>query len=204
MSVFRGAAATLALVLLLPAGVLAQGRLTIAAGMAHTEITNFEDSRNGLYVAISTEFPLFGPVEFIPGGHYMERGFTTANTDTKLPFFELRAPLQVAFDVAGPVGVHLFAGPGFALSMGCVFKQFEENVERTVDCSVSDFEFRSWDVTGVAGAGLSFAVTPDVSLVLDGAFDTSLIEASTAPGESGFKHRTLLFSLGVNYPLTRQ
>lgn len=204
---------------LLPLPLAAQGggRLTVLAGAAISRLSGADvegdeglGSRTGLHVGISSDIALFGgTLSFSPGGHYIDKGFSdvvseTFSSSVKLTYLEIQAPLKVTLPLGGRVDLSAFAGPGFGLSMGCLAKTIDEDVERSVDCVNSDFGVRGTDITGIAGTALSIGLTPDVRVVLQGALDMSLRSINSMDGGQSLKHRTWLIGAGINYPLERR
>jgi hypothetical protein len=192
-----------------PSIVSAQTRMTLLGGVALSRVEGTDESefsnmraRRGLHVTVTADIPLFTPaLTFSPGGAFTDRGFhfgpEATEAEIKLSYIEIISPLRVAIPVAGPVGLSLFAGPGFGLSMGCQFKaRTSPQSISMVDCRNGDFDFKSIDVVGIAGAGISFTVPGDTRLLLNGAFDTSLVSIRN---DADVRHRTWLIQAGASY-----
>src|SRR5688572_21081147 len=155
---------------LAPRAAVGQTLMNLAGGFASSRIEGggVEDfaamqSRSGLYVMITADIPLLGSTLAIaPGGAFLDRGFKWFQGDLenslKLTYLQAVAPLRVAFPVAGPVGVHLFAGPGIGIAFGCQFNQQDGPTERIIDCTNDEFGFKSMDVVALGGGGLFYAM----------------------------------------------
>jgi hypothetical protein len=203
----------LAALALAPAAASAQTRMTLLGGLAISRVAGTDESefsnmrnRRGMHVTITADIPLFtSALTFSPGGAFTDRGFTygpeATRAEIKLSYLEIIAPLRVSIPVAGPLGLSLFGGPGFGLSMGCQFKaRTSPQTISMVDCRNGDFDFKSIDVVGVAGAGFSFLLPGDTRVLLNGAFDTSLVSIRA---DQEVKHRTWLIQAGASYPVQR-
>jgi hypothetical protein len=197
-----------------PATVSAQTRMTLLGGLAFSRVAGTEESefsnmraRRGLHVTVTADIPLFtSALTISPGGAFTDRGFhygpEATETEIKLSYFEIIAPLRVAIPVAGPLGLNLYAGPGFGLSMGCQFKaRTSPQSISMVDCRNGDFDFKSIDLVGIAGAGISFTLPGDTKLQVNGALDRSL---TSIRDNADVKHRTWLIQAGASYPVQRR
>jgi hypothetical protein len=211
MILLRSASMLVMLLLLLaPSPGAAQARMSIVGGLAASELSDEGGeglgSRKGVHIGAFGEVPLLGGwLSFLPGGHYIEKGFSSGEAiSVKLSYFEIMAPLRVGLPMGEKLSVHAFAGPGFAMEMGCVFKEIDDNIQRTFDCHGSDFQFKGHDVTGVVGMGAAVVLSPRLSIVLSGAMDRSLISISSASSDATLRNRTWLISGGVSYPLARR
>jgi hypothetical protein len=199
-----------------PATISAQMRMTMAGGVAVSRLTgdgvdDFSGMRNrrGLYVNVAADIPLLGEgmLSFFPGGAYVDRGFTFDEEDfesaLKLSYVQLLAPLRLAIPVAGPVGVHFFVGPGFGISFGCLYTRRQPGTITSFDCTNDQFSFKSIDVTAMGGGGLFFRMPNDTRIMLSGALDTSLVSIDSSPSDLDLRHRSILITAGVLYPLNR-
>jgi hypothetical protein len=212
MNVARTAASALMIPLLLlaPEAVAGQSRMSVVGGMAVAELAGEGgeefDSRRGLHIGAFAELPVLGgTVSFIPGGYYIEKGFSEGeNLSVKMSYFQIMAPVRLGLPLGETFSVSAFGGPGFAMEMGCLFKEIDGDIERTIGCQGSDFRLKGHDLTGVVGAGVAVAVSPQISIVLSGSLDQSLVTIGSAETDTGLKTRTWLISGGVSYPLERR
>jgi hypothetical protein len=101
----------------------------------------------------------------------------------------------------GAFSVGVFASPGIALEFGCLYKERRENVESSLDCQGNDLDFKSWDVTGLVGAGVAVPLSGGVNLLFQGALDRSLTSIDTGSPKADFKHRSWLFNAGASFPM---
>jgi len=209
MNAGRSTISILVLALLLPLAPLSgQTRVSIVGGAAISTLTGdgadaIADmgSRTGVHVRVSADMPLLGGVLSVaPGGLYVEKGFSQddGDFDLKLSFLEVVAPLRLAVPLGGALGMNLYAGPGIGLAMGCVERIRVENVVTILDCDVGDFGLKGWDLTGHFGAGLSYTVNPQASILLNGALDRSLLSVSTS-SQQDLRHRSWLIQAGVRF-----
>jgi hypothetical protein len=200
----------------IPTAAHAQTRMALSGGVAISKLTghdvsDFQDlrTRRGIYVNGAADIPLLGGgiLSVSPGATYVDRGFTFGDTSIesaiKLSYLQIVAPLRVSVPVAGPLGVHVFGGPGFGLSFGCLFSRRQPNSITTVDCTNDEFQFKSIDVTGLLGAGLSFLLPNETRITLNGALDTSLKSIDSSEQNQDIRHRSLIISAGVIYPIQR-
>jgi len=212
MNAGRSTTAVLVLALLLASAPLStplsgQTRVSIVGGPVISTLTGdgadaLADlgSRTGVHVGVLADLPLFGSrLSIAPGGLYVEKGFTQdgGDFDLKLSFLEVVAPLRLAVPLGGALGVNVYAGPGIGLAMGCVERFRVENVESIFDCDISDFGLKGWDLTGHLGAGLSYAINPQASILLNGALDQSLVSVATSSNSQDLRHRSWLIQAGV-------
>jgi hypothetical protein len=190
----------------------AQARMVIVVGLADSELAGDDATvrgfgdRKGFHVGVSGDVPIFGRLlTFGPGATYLERGFSYPNgtTRVKLSYLEVSVPLRVNVPVGDAFTVTLFAGPGFGLEFGCALTDEQENLVSTLDCQSSDFDFRSWDLTTVFGAGVTVPVSERAWVVANAALDGSFRSIDSGSPKADFKHRSLLINAGVSVPLGR-
>jgi hypothetical protein len=200
--------------LLTGGGLAAQTRLAIVGGATISKLSGegvFGDedleSRTGINLGISAEVPLLGRfVRFVPGGVFIDKGFTFASgtSSLKMSYLEVVAPLMVSLPLGGALRFHVFGGPGFALEFGCQLKSTEGNVQSSFDCQNQDFDFKGTDVTVMAGAGVEVPVAPEVSILLNVALDSSLRSIDSSVANADVKHRAWLINAGVAFPLAQR
>ena len=170
-------------------------------------------SYTGLHVGVSALVPLIGRWLSVSGGAlYLDKGHTFAGGTASLklsvlevaPLLRLSVPVGSAFDLVG------FAGPGFALSFGCVLKVEEEDdqeqgvIERTVSCTNEDLLFKGTDITAIIGAGVVIPLNTRASLLLNAALDTSVRTIDSSTSNADLRNRTWLIDAGVSFPLARR
>jgi hypothetical protein len=169
------------------------------------ELRNFQD-RKGFHVGVSGDIPLLGRLVTLgPGAMYIERGFSYPNgtTSVKLSFLEISSPLRINIPAGDAFTFGVFASPGFALEFGCTLTDEQENLVSTVECQSRDFDFRSWDLTGLIGAGVTVPVAERAWVVANAVLNRSLRSIDSGSPRADFKHRTLLINAGVSVPLGR-
>jgi hypothetical protein len=201
--------ALLVLALLLSASKLsAQTRIMVFAGASVASLEGegsdpSAGSRTGIHVGAASDLPILfaGRLSFMPGGQLIEKGFShdSGNFDLRLYYLEVLAQLKLSVPLGGLFSVNLFGGPGAALGFGCVEKVRDEGVERQRDCEPSEFGIKGWDLVGLAGAGVAVHVTPQASILLNGAYDTSLTSVASSAVQGDLKNRAWLIQAGVSF-----
>jgi hypothetical protein len=197
-----------------PSTVSAQVRMTLGGGVAMSRLTGdnagFEGirQRRGIFVNFAADIPLLGGgiLSVVPGGVYIDRGFTFVEeafdeSALKLSYLQVVAPLRLDVPIAGPVGVHAFGGPGFGVSFGCQFTRRRTGSITSFDCTNDEFQFKSIDVTAMGGGGLTYRLPNDTRIMLTAALNTSLSSVDSSESNLDIRHRSLLFGAGVTYPL---
>jgi hypothetical protein len=187
-----------------------QTRMIMVAGVAVSDIAGTDGdagnfgSRTGLHLNIAAELPLLGVLSVAPGATYLDRGYTYPgdSASIKLSYLEVSAPLRVSVPL-GPLSFGVFGGPGIALEFGCLYKERNDRVETSLDCQGNDLDFKSWDVTGIVGAGLALPLSSGTNILLNGALDTSLISLDRGSPKADFRHRSWLVNAGASFPLVR-
>lgn len=184
----------------------AQTRLVIHAGASVARLDGAGDdtgSRTGIHVGGGADLPLLlgGKLSVVPGGQFIEKGFSLDDDafDLRLYYIEAIAPVKLTVPLGGRLGVSAFAGPGVALGFGCTETIREGGIESTRDCSPDEFGIKGWDLVGLAGAGLVVRVTSQASLLLNGVYDTSLTSVSTSTVPEDLHHRAWLIQAGVSF-----
>jgi hypothetical protein len=199
-------AAVLIAGLALPIPAASQVTVGVSGGLSIASLTGDDvdedlGSRTGMNVGGFLELPLADIVWLVPGVYYIQKGATSDVPDGKIKIDYVEVPLLLRVGVSqrDPVGVNLFLGPTFAFQAKCSFEL--GNVSG--DCesqAASDLDFgKSFDLGLAVGAGLSFAVSPNVSFLTNAMWDLGLMSIDDSPAESDVKNEAIWLNVGLAF-----
>ena len=167
------------------------------------------DSRGALGFGAFYRAPLGTSVSVQPELLYMPKGFSMSEDGVdgtwKLNYLQLPVLFQYHFSTNGNLAPRIFAGPAFALEVGCEIEGEESGTSASIDCDeFSDFGLdlgaKSFEFGLVLGAGVDFAAGSMV-VTLDGRYDMGLSDALEFEDVSGLKNRAWAFFGGVGFPV---
>ena len=125
------------------------------------------DNRTGLLGGVFVTFHITNSFGIQPELLYSQKGFSD-NSDPdfdatfKLDYIDVPVLLRYDIPVVGPIRPFFVAGPAFGLQMKCAVAASGQGVSASVDCdrigeeSEVQFEKKTFDMSGVLGAGLDF------------------------------------------------
>lgn len=124
------------------------------------------DNRTGVLGGVFVTFHLSRSFGIQPEVLYSQKGFSD-NSDpsfdatVKMDYIDVPILLRYDIPVVGPIRPFFVAGPAFGLQAKCALEASGEGASASVDCdnledSEIDFQKKSFDLSGVVGAGLDF------------------------------------------------
>src|SRR5690606_29520963 len=161
------------------AGVAAQGiplapkRPTIGfmAGVNLASVSGDDigdvDNRTGVLAGLFVTFHLTNTFGIQPEALYSQRGASLGEGEgfeatIKMDYIEIPVLLRFGIPVVGPIQPFFLAGPSFGFQSKCVIGAEGEGVSASVNCDQFDedpeasLDTKSFDLSGVLGAGLDF------------------------------------------------
>jgi hypothetical protein len=125
------------------------------------------DNRTGFLGGIYVTVHLTNTFAIQPEALYSQRGASQdidseSSATFKLDYIDIPVLLRYDIPVAGPIRPFFVAGPAFGLQVKCAVSAEGNGASASVDCdrigeeSEVQFEKRTFDLSGVAGAGLDF------------------------------------------------
>ena len=144
-------------------GIMAGVNLSKISG---DDITS-ADNRTGFLGGIFVTFHLTNTFAIQPEAIYSQRG-ASDNSDPdfdatfKLDYIDVPVLLRFDIPVVGPIRPFFVAGPSFGLQVKCAIGVEGQGASASVDCdqigqdSDIQFENKTFDLSGVVGAGLDF------------------------------------------------
>jgi hypothetical protein len=181
----------------------AQVAFGVSGGLSLASLTGDDvdedlDGRTGFNVGAFAELPLADIIWLVPGLYYVQKGATSDGPveDISIDYLELPLLLRVGVSERDPVGINLFLGPTFALQLTCDFEV--NNVTRECEEeAASDFDItRKFDVGLAVGAGLSFSVSPTLSLLANALWDLGLMSIDDSAAQQDIKNEAILLNVG--------
>jgi hypothetical protein len=175
----RGIAATVAGVLMVgmsSAGALAQGishrpSVGVMAGVNVASISGDDitgiDNRTGFMVGGFLTFRITNTFAIQPEAIFSQKG-ASENSDPdfkatfKMDYIDFPVLLRFDIPVTGPIRPFFLAGPAFGVQVKCTIAAEGQGVSASADCDLVDesseiqFRNKTFDLSGVAGAGLDF------------------------------------------------
>ena len=164
-------------------------------------------SHTGLNIGASVLFPLNGNLALQVGGSYSEKGAEVSDSelgiDAKLllDYIEFPVLLRYSFPTASSVGFHVMGGGALAIKSKCEIEGSDGSVNVTVDCDDAGFDVTGTDVGLMGGAGLSFAATERIDIVLDLLYNFGLISVDDSEADADVKNRAFTIRAGFTVPL---
>lgn len=124
------------------------------------------DNRTGVMGGVFVTFHLTRSFGIQPELLYTQKGFSD-NSDPnfdatfKMDYIDLPVLLRYDIPVVGPIRPFFVAGPAFGLQAKCALQASGDGASASVDCdhlqdAEIQFEKKSFDMSGVVGAGLDF------------------------------------------------
>jgi hypothetical protein len=175
----RAIAATVAGVLMVgvsSAGALAQGishrpSIGLMAGVNVASISGDDitgiDNRTGFMLGGSLTFHITNSFAIQPEAIFSQKG-ASENSDPdfkatfKMDYIDFPVLLRFDIPVTGPIRPFFLAGPAFGVQVKCAIAAEGQGVSASADCDLVDesseiqFRNKTFDLSGVAGAGLDF------------------------------------------------
>ena len=144
-------------------GVMAGVNLAKISGDA----TDALDSRTGFLAGVFVTFHITNTFAIEPEALYSQRGASADgemgfDATIKMDYIDIPVLLRFDVPVAGPIRPFFVAGPAFGIQTKCAISGEGEGVSASVDCDAldedpeSDFDPKTFDLSGVVGAGLDF------------------------------------------------
>jgi hypothetical protein len=194
----------LALALLAPTAAQAQG-FGFSGGFSIAELTGDDvadnlESRTGFQLGAFADLPLGGILALVPGLYYIQKGAESpvgAIDEIAIDYLEIPLLLRVDVSPERTLGVNAYLGPTFAFQVKCegVADNFSVSCE---DDAVSDFDLsKSFDFGAAFGAGLTYRVSPGVSLLTHALWDFGLLSIDESAADRSVKNETILLSVGA-------
>jgi hypothetical protein len=158
------------------AGALAQGishrpSVGVMAGVNLASISGEDisgiDNRTGFLAGVFLTFHVTNTFAIQPEAIYSQKG-ASDNSDPdfkatfKMDYVDFPVLLRFDIPVAGPIRPFFVAGPAFGVQVKCAIAAEGSGVSASADCDLVDesseiqFRKKSFDLSGVAGAGLDF------------------------------------------------
>jgi opacity protein-like surface antigen len=199
-------AAVLIAGLALPIRAASQVTLGLSGGLSIASLTGDDvdedlGSRTGMNVGGFLELPLADIVWLVPGVYYVQKGASSDNPDGKIKIDYVEVPLLLRVGVSqrSPVGVNLFLGPTFAFQAKCEF-EFGSITGSCESQAASDFDAtKKFDLGLAVGAGLSFAVSPNVSFLTNAMWDLGLMSIDDSAAENDVKNEAIWLNVGLAF-----
>jgi len=127
------------------------------------------DNRTGFLGGVFLTVHLTNTFAIQPEAIYSQRGASDnsepgVNVTFKLDYIDVPVLLRFDVPVAGPIRPFLLAGPAFGLQTSCAVGVKGDGASMSVDCdrlgeaAEVQFEKKTFDLSGVVGAGLDFRV----------------------------------------------
>lgn len=175
----RAIAATVVGVLMVgasSAGALAQGishrpSIGLMAGVNVASISGDDitgiDNRTGFMLGGSLTFHITNSFAIQPEAIFSQKG-ASENSDPdfkatfKMDYIDFPVLLRFDIPVTGPIRPFFLAGPAFGVQVKCAIAAEGQGVSASADCDLVDesseiqFRNKTFDLSGVAGAGLDF------------------------------------------------
>jgi hypothetical protein len=197
-------AAVILAALALPLRADAQVNFGVAAGLSIASLSGddadvYPDSRSGINVGAFAEFPLGDIIWLSPGVYYVQKGGEREATNgaLKIDYIEVPLLLRVAVSQRDPIGVNLFLGPTLAYQAKCDF-EVGSLTSSCEDSAGSNFDAtKSFDLGLAVGGGLSFALSPGVSLLANALWDLGLMSIDDSPADNDVKNEAILLNVGL-------
>jgi hypothetical protein len=189
--------------LALPVPAFAQVSFGVSGGLSLASLTGDDvdddlDGRTGFNAGAFVELPLADIIWLVPGLYYVQKGATSDGLveEISIDYLELPLLLRVGVSDRDPVGINLFLGPTFALQLKCDF-QVANITDECEDEAASDFDItKNFDVGLAVGGGLSFAVSPTISLLANAFWDLGLMSIDDSLAEQDIKNEAILLNVG--------
>jgi hypothetical protein len=151
-------------------------------------------------VGAFAEFPLGDILWLTPGLYYVQKGAdadASGIDDIAIDYLEVPLLLRVGVSQRSPIGVDLFLGPTFAFQVKCD----AETATVSVDCAddaMNDLS-KSFDLGLAVGGGLSFGLTPALSLIGTALWDLGLTSIDDSAADRDIKNEAILLNLGFRW-----
>lgn len=125
------------------------------------------DNRTGFLGGVFVTFHLTNTFAIQPEAIYSQRG-TSENSDPnfdatiKMDYIDIPVLLRYDIPVVGPIRPFFLAGPAFGIQTKCTIGIEGQGVSASADCDQfsedpeASFESKTFDLSGVFGAGLDF------------------------------------------------
>jgi hypothetical protein len=194
----------LAIALSLPGTAQAQG-FGFSGGVSIAELTGDDvadrlESRTGFQIGAFADVPLRGIVSLQPGLYYVQKGAESRGTlveEIAIDYVEVPLLLRVDVSPERTLGVNAYLGPVFSFQVKCEGISPNASVS-CEDDAVPDFDIsKSFDLGAAFGAGLTYAVSPGVSLLAHGIWNFGLLSLDESPADLSVKNETLMLSVGA-------
>lgn len=145
----------------------------IMAGVNLARISGDEtdalDSRTGWLGGVFVTFHLTNTFGIQPEALYSQRGASAdagsgVDATIKMDYIDIPVLLRYSVPVTGPIRPFFVAGPAFGIQSKCSIAAEGEGVSASVDCDQfeddpeASFDSKTFDLSGVVGAGLDFRV----------------------------------------------
>lgn len=125
------------------------------------------DNRTGFLGGVYVTFHVTNTFAIQPEAVYSQRGAsedlgTDASATFKMDYIDIPVLLRYDIPVVGPIRPFFVAGPAFGLQVKCAVGVDGSGASASVDCdrlaqdSEVQFENKTFDLSGVVGAGLDF------------------------------------------------
>jgi hypothetical protein len=197
--------------LLLPFPAASQLAVGVTGGLSLASITGDDaddeglDMRTGFDVGGFLELPLADIVWLVPGIHYVQKGATFERLGDdftiELDYAEVPLLLRVGVSQRNPLGINLLLGPTFAFQVKC--ELVDEDTDDSQTCeqqAASDLDLsKSFDLGLAVGGGLSFAVSPNASLLANVLWDIGVTSIDDSPAENDVKNEAILLNVGLAF-----
>ena len=195
--------------LALPVPAASQMSLGLSGGLSIASLTGDDveddfESRSGFNVGAFAEFPLGDILWLVPGVYYVQKGATAEPSaqlveKISIDYLEIPLLLRVGVSTRQPVGINLLLGPTLAFQLKCELEA--GTVERTCEQAATaqaDLT-KKFDLGLAVGGGLSFAVSPNLSLIANALWDLGLMSIDESAAERDAKNEAILLNVGFSF-----
>ena len=189
----------LALGIVLPLQAEAQVRFGVSGGLSLAKLGGDDasdnlDSRTGFNGGAFLDFPLGGIIGVTTGLYYVQKGASSdgpLDAEVAIDYLEVPLLLRVTAVESSTADFNLFMGPTFAFEMKC-----EGTIAGvTLDCEDDEFPTKSFDLGAAFGAGISFPISPSMSVIGTALYDIGLRSIDDAGDD--IKNEAVLLNVGL-------
>jgi hypothetical protein len=162
--------------------------------------------RTGFAVGVSATFGLAGKIGILVGGGYVQKGAVQtvegALVTLALNYIEVPLLLRLGVPTASPLSPHFYLGPALSFESTCEAEVSSfDDITATVPCSEVALDSRSFDIGGMAGAGLDIRAPGPATITLDLFYNPGLSTIDDGSPADDLRNRAWCVVAGVGIGL---
>jgi hypothetical protein len=141
---------------------------------------------------------------YVTKGLKFEDETEDAEFSLELSYLEVPVLFVLPLATGARFAPYVYAGPAFALEIGCQVAVEAGGISGSVDCddeaAEGEFERGKFDIGAMVGAGVGLPAGPG-SLLVEARYNFGLMNLAETDGDESFRHRSGAVLIGYSIPL---